>query len=250
MPDDDTKTSRRQNHSAAAVVETKNNNASRHLRLLKKQPVTFLFYYHHSAIHFVSSPSPTSMSPRKTTTTNKRKKPTSTAATKRKLDFVPDDDKRPKASGAAAPKSTTTATTTTPTSIQSFASPVSKRHKRSVVTPEDEAKKGRDKQQEEQELFVPKYIHKNLSYARRGKSELDPIKQKAFAQILDSHVIPTDLEQSRAYGPLSGTCYEERVLRAYTLGKLTVKDGYDGETRICTACANQGHTRNECPTLI
>jgi len=175
-----------------------------------------------------------------------------TTVTKRKLEFVQDDEsKATTTTTGAARKSTTTKTPTgTKFSKHSLASPVSKRMKPSIVTPVDEKKEDNKKEQQQEELFVPKYIHKNLSYVRKGQSELDPIKQRAYEQIIGSHIIPSDLEQSRTYGPLAGSCYEERVFQAYSLGKLTVQDEYHGETRICTVCANKGHVRNECPTLI
>ena len=179
-----------------------------------------------------------------------KKTPPAKAGTKRRLEFedaAVADARRKKAAVADDADSTTNAKSSTP-SLEKFMSPVSTKTKRSVVTPEEEEKKQEDI--DEAELFVPKYIHKNLGYHRQGKSKLDPKKQSAFEQIVETYVIPKDLEQSRAHGPLSGTCFEERVLQAYALGNLAVRQDFEGETRICTACAEKGHKRNECPTLI
>lgn len=177
------------------------------------------------------------------------KSSSSKAGTKRRLEFVQvgdDDDKSNRGGGNKKRVSTKqqSAIENYATTNSSFSSPVSKpAEKRSVVTPE----KGEEKGSAE---FVPKYIHKNVGYHCKGKSEISTTKQAAYELILDSHVIPKDLETSRAFGPLSGTCFEDRVLQAYTLGKLEVQSGYDGDTRICTVCADKGHKRTECPTLI
>ena len=98
--------------------------------------------------------------------------------------------------------------------------------------------------------YVPTYLHKNLEYQRQGqKRGLPKSKIDAFGLVLEHFRIPEDLEQAQSkYGPLSGSSYEERVLQAYSLGKLKPKT--DGVMMmICTACANVGHERDECPSL-
>ena len=189
-----------------------------------------------------------------------KKFPPAKAGTKRRLEFDDNDDDNAAAGAVAVPRPKQQTTLTgalrnekpTTTSIKSFMSPVSnKSEKRSkVVTPEEEKKQEDDTATTTQEGFVPKYIHKNLSYYCHGDSKLDPITQSAFEQVVESHVIPRDLEKSRSYGPKSGSSFEDRVLAAYALGQLTPRDDYEGETRICTACANKGHKRDECPTLV
>lgn len=183
--------------------------------------------------------------------------PAATSGTKRRLEFdeVADDssiavaaERRSKvAKTPAAARRDKTQTTI----LTSFSSPVSKQtDKRSkIVTPEEE-KKQDDNDETAARGFVPKYIHKNLSYYCQGDSKLDPITQSAFEQVMESHVIPQDLEQSRSYGPKSGSSFEDRVLAAYTLGQLTPRDDFQGDRRICTACAKKGHKRDACPTLI
>lgn len=69
----------------------------------------------------------------------------------------------------------------------------------------------------------------------------------AYRLITDHYFIPEDLEQQRAYGPLSGSSFEERVVQEYALGKLrpTTED-----VAICTSCATVGHKRLDCPKLV
>ena len=188
-----------------------------------------------------------------------KKSPPAKAGTKRRLDF--DEDSSAVAAAVERPSKMAAATTTTTsashkakqTTISSaFSSPVAKKvDKRSkVVTPEEEKKQDEDETTTKRSDFVPKYIHKNLSYYCQGDSELDPITRKAFEKVMESHMIPQDLEQSREYGPKSGSSMEDRVLRAYALGQLKPRDDYQGDTRICTACAEMGHKRDACPTLI
>lgn len=190
-----------------------------------------------------------------------KKSPPAKAGTKRRLDFDEDNDDSAVAA-VARPSKITAATTTTSaarmgkakqTTIKSaFSSPVAKKlDKRSkVVTPEEEKKQDGDETTTKRSGFVPKYIHKNLSYYCQGDSELDPITRTAFEKVVESHMIPQDLEQSREYGPKSGSSFEDRVLRAYALGQLMPRDDYQGDTCICTACAETGHKRDACPTLI
>lgn len=180
----------------------------------------------------------------------------SSAGTKRRLDFEPigknktkDEERGIKKRASSSQQQTLQSSMAKHArSTKSFTSPVSSKRleKRAIVTPEEATSVKKKKS----DSFVPKYIHKNLGYHCAGASKVSPTKLLAFEHIVNSHIIPDDLEQSRAYGPLSGSCFEERVLQAYSLGKLAVQDGYDGETNICTQCANKGHKRMECPTLI
>ena len=98
--------------------------------------------------------------------------------------------------------------------------------------------------------YVPTYIHKNVEYHRKGEASnsLPSKTLNVFQLITDHYAIPKDLEQSRSYGPLSGSTYEERVISAYRLGKLKASD--TPATIICTGCAEIGHERDECPTLL
>lgn len=127
--------------------------------------------------------------------------------------------------------------------IEAFTSPVSQRRRpTATVTPE---------QEESQALsqYIPTYIHKNLEYRRGGSANLSAATLEVFRLITQHYVIPEGFEQSRKYGPLSGTCYEERVIQAYSLGKLTPVEGSE-KLVICTVCATEGHRRSSCPTLV
>jgi hypothetical protein len=145
------------------------------------------------------------------------------------------------------------------------ASSPKKKHRAVVaVTPEEETKL---EQQDSlaSTSYVPKYIHANVSYKVQGTAPLAPATIKAFEYIVKHYEIPSNLEQQRAYGPLSGSSFEERVIQQYDLGQLVLKsdgDHDDEETKdndndssalehvICTCCASVGHERNDCPTLI
>jgi hypothetical protein len=125
-----------------------------------------------------------------------------------------------------------------------LSSPVSKKTKAAVVTPLDERKVAAVSE------YVPKYIHKNLDYRVKGRAKLSPSTLQVFQLVEEHFDIPKDIEQNRSYGPLSGTSYEERVIRTYTLGKLTPKDPADANIAICTSCATVGHRRDDCPDLL
>lgn len=126
----------------------------------------------------------------------------------------------------------------------SFESPApSKKTKAVVVTPEAA--------KEDLSKFVPTYIHKNVEYCRGGSCSLPSKTIHVFQWICDRYNIPPDFEQQRSFGPLSGTSYEQRVIAEYKLGKLERKgDSPDDETLICSGCAQTGHIRDDCPSLI
>jgi hypothetical protein len=182
------------------------------------------------------------------------KRSPSKAGTKRRLVFDVDEEE-PKGSSAAVSRKRTavrkTSTAASATTSAPYASPIAKRTKQttlSAVTPDES--KGGLAPRKSKPAYVPTYIHKNVGYQREGNALLPKNVLRAFDQIVASHVIPDDLEQSRAYGPLSGACYQDRVLQAYTLGRLTVREDFAGSPCICTVCAETGHKRDACPTLI
>ena len=161
------------------------------------------------------------------------------SSAKRRLDFeATSGQNRSRQSAKVA--STSNVPATKP--ITSLLSSPAKRARpsKAIVTP-DVAK------HEREDEYVPKYIHKNVEYQRRGRKSLPSTKLAAFDQIMQHYVIPKDLEQSRKYGPLSGSSYEELVLQAYTLDKL---EPMEAQVEICTECAKIGHKRYECPKLI
>lgn len=107
-------------------------------------------------------------------------------------------------------------------------------------------------EKEEGTRYVPKYLYKNVGYTVRNQAKLSPEVAAAFAWICDHFIIPDDIEGNRSYGPLSGTCYENRVLQAYNLGQLAAKQNATASTTtmICTTCAEVGHKWDECPRMI
>lgn len=129
--------------------------------------------------------------------------------------------------------------------VTSFESPApSKKPKAVVVTPEAEKEDLLSK-------YVPTYIHKNVEYCREGTASLPSKTIQIFQWICDRYEVPADFEQQRSFGPLSGTSYEQRVIAEYKLGKLDRKeDAPDNETLICSGCAQTGHIRDDCPSLI
>jgi hypothetical protein len=162
-------------------------------------------------------------------------------------------------------------------STNDFFSPKSTQQKtasvKAVVTPEKPSTAQEEKKQHDDgcavSTYVPKYIHKNLDYQRKGEASLTDSIRKTFELVETYYDIPTDFENNvRKYGPLSGTCFEERVINAYNMGLLKPisssssshnDDGGDGEEEkgdegsvvlICSECAVTGHTRVDCPELI
>jgi hypothetical protein len=132
--------------------------------------------------------------------------------------------------------------------LDAFATPDGKKQKTSLraiaVTPEEDA------EHKALSKYVPKYIHKNLDYKRRGEKDLPAATLEVYRLVCDHYEIPENFEQRRAYGPLSGTSHEERVIQAYSIGKLSPKHGDIAPAEICTCCATLGHKRFDCPTLI
>jgi hypothetical protein len=168
---------------------------------------------------------------------------------KRRLDFVEDDDTGKQPTTASVRESNPgQSASTTPRrrrGMEAFlSSPEAKKKKTAVVTPLDERKVAAVSE------YVPKYIYKNVDYRRKGQAKLSPSTLQVFQLVEEHFDIPKDIEQNRSYGPLSGTSYEERVIRTYTLGKLTAKDPADADVAICTSCATVGHRRNDCPALL
>lgn len=112
-----------------------------------------------------------------------------------------------------------------------------------VVTPDEK------RESTKEGVYVPKYIFQNLGYKRQGESSglLSTEKAASFKLVCQYYHIPDNLEQCRSFGPLAGSCFEERLLQAYTLNQLVpVAENVD----ICTVCASVGHRRCSCPTLI
>ena len=131
----------------------------------------------------------------------------------------------------------------------------SDRRKTSVmVTPEKKEEEDREKEKKDQnqcQQFVPIYIHKNLNYQRRGQAILSEKLKRAFDLVEEHYVIPFDFESDRSYGPLSGTCFEERVVNAYDRDLLLPNQcSNEGGILICAQCAKLGHRQDDCPDLI
>jgi hypothetical protein len=137
--------------------------------------------------------------------------------------------------------------------------PKTTQEKSAVVTPADEdakIKKEKKATKKTPAEYVPTYIHKNVEYDRLGQRRAadhnNAVHQTVLAcyHWIDEHCdIPADLEQNRRYGPLSGTCYEERTVRAYRLGLIVAKQR-DGAPQLCTSCAQVGHTYDACPSMV
>ena len=177
------------------------------------------------------------------------------AGSKRRLDFdeeVPDSKAPVSASPAPSNSRSKRSKRQKPISFppaSATATPTKKSSKKAaVVTPLDA-----DEKKTDDHSFVPIYIHKNVDYHTEGVAKISQPAKKAFELIRQTHIIPSDLQTSRAHGPLSGSCYEEKVMQEYELGQLRVKPEFaddDTATKICVACAKQGHLRDNCPDLL
>jgi len=100
----------------------------------------------------------------------------------------------------------------------------------------------------------PERTYSNIDYRHRGELPLDEPTMKAYRFVRNHFLIPRDIESDPKFGPHSGTCFEERVIRAYSLGMLTLKkssDRGDGASLlVCTYCGEEGHNRDECLELL
>jgi hypothetical protein len=100
----------------------------------------------------------------------------------------------------------------------------------------------------------PDHIHESIDYHHRGEVTLSTGQMGAYIFIRNHFLIPRNIELDPDFGPWSGICFEERVLRAYTLGQLLPKKpkkGDDGAMlKVCTYCGTEGHKRDGCLKLI
>jgi hypothetical protein len=98
--------------------------------------------------------------------------------------------------------------------------------------------------------YHPDHIHGNIDYHHRGEVSLTSGQMNAYRFIRNHFNIPRDIEVDSKFGPWSGTCFEERILRAYTLDQLKSKSGDGSLLRVCTYCGEEGHKRDRCMKLI
>ena len=95
------------------------------------------------------------------------------------------------------------------------------------------------------------HMYKSLDYRHRGKLQLEQGTLMAYRFIRNHFLIPNDIENNEKFGPHSGQCFEERVIRAYTLGQLKAKKEYKGESLlVCSYCGDEGHKRDACLKLL
>lgn len=98
--------------------------------------------------------------------------------------------------------------------------------------------------------YHPDHIHAIIDYHQRGKVTLTTGQKNAYRFIRDHFNIPRDIELDSKFGPWSGTCFEERILRAYTLDELLPKKENLSSLKVCTYCGEEGHVRDGCIKLI
>ena len=101
-------------------------------------------------------------------------------------------------------------------------------------------------------LYEPGHIHSSLDYHHRGDLPLDQGTLKAYRFIRNHFLIPKDIESDPKFGSYSGSCFEERVIRAYALGMLKQKDESmdKSDLLVCSYCGDEGHQRDECSQLL
>jgi hypothetical protein len=125
-----------------------------------------------------------------------------------------------------------------------------KKSQAALVTPPKSEPLTKRARLEKKDEHVPSYLHKNVDYKRKGKADLSDETLAAY-EIVEKHFhIPDGFENSRKYGPLSGTSFEERVISAYSLALLEPKTKESANVAICSVCAVEGHKRSDCPKLI
>jgi hypothetical protein len=131
-----------------------------------------------------------------------------------------------------------------------FESPKKKAKAAAVVTPAKDEEVVSPQKKTESKKYVPKYVHKNVQYQTEGEAVLPESRLQAYQLIKDSFVIPDDFEQSRQHGPLSGSCFEERVIKAYNVGSLEPKPDTETGLEICVHCGTVGHLKVDCDELL
>lgn len=105
--------------------------------------------------------------------------------------------------------------------------------------------------QSKKDDYHPDHIHGTVDYQHRGEVNLTTGQKNAYRFIRNHFHVPRDIELNSEFGPWSGICFEERILRAYTLDQLMPKNDVDGKTlKVCTYCGEEGHMRNGCMKLI
>ena len=107
---------------------------------------------------------------------------------------------------------------------------------------------------------VQAFIHLEVNYQRRRDDrEHLSAHQASTLSFVESHFrIPEDIESTK-YGPLSGDCFEERVLVAYAWNLLEPLGGAKGgkkggktaaatfeDLKMCDRCGEAGHVRLDC----
>lgn len=104
----------------------------------------------------------------------------------------------------------------------------------------------------ESRQYEPGHIQSTLAYYQRGELPLGRGTLRAYRYVRDHFLIPRDIEVDPKFGAHSGSCFEERVLRAYALGLLDVKaDAKDcGPLLVCSHCGDEGHIRDDCSELL
>eukprot|EP00536_Pseudo-nitzschia_multiseries_P007253 jgi/Psemu1/304736/fgenesh1_kg.167_\ len=207
-----------------------------------------------------------------------------TPSAKRRLEFGDDANNTPKTSSSSSSSSTTTTPVVSAAAVAPslvMGTPEKKKRRRDrqdgvitgyfssptktlgaavvVVTPETKQQQQQQQsprpqttQEPSSYTYVPEHIHKNLQYQRRGKAVLSDTMQRVFDLVEEHCNIPADFENDRRYGPLSGTCFEERLVHAYDRGWIQSKSKSKSESagvEVCTQCAELGHGRDDCPTL-
>ena len=101
-------------------------------------------------------------------------------------------------------------------------------------------------------VYEPDHIHSSLDYHNRGELALDQAALNSYRFIRNHFLIPFGIETDPDFGPYSGSCFEERVIRAYSLGQLQPKQkAKNGDSLlVCTYCGDVGHKRVGCLKLL
>jgi hypothetical protein len=126
------------------------------------------------------------------------------------------------------------------------------------------------------------HLHASLDYLHRGRSKSSSAgnnncnddnsailltttpTMKAYRFIRKHYLIPNTIETDYKFGPHSGSTFEDRVIRAYTLNQLIPRhckkkqqdDSSSSSSSIstlllvCSYCGNEGHNRNSCVQLL
>lgn len=121
-------------------------------------------------------------------------------------------------------------------------------------------------QEKENAQSSESHLQQSLNYSKKGRKAIKSAERAALQFINERYDVPNEVSmESTAFGPLSGTCYEERVLNTFADGKLSPylkpeyrhahstdndKEAINTLCTVCVTCGLPGHTYTTCQKVL